>query len=622
LVGPERIVTIDHDTGDKLRVTWSRGGASSNNDSIISGADHAFINGVPSPEAVNDGLIAGIAVGSGKDNLKIALNRIQGNRGYGIYANNTEGMYIDNLIINPTLDGVHIVGPGSQVQGNYIEGAKRNPINVLNARDASITDNVMKSVVGLKVHSFHNWLPDSQMALIRIGSESASDTCINILVDNNNTIESHVNTRLAINVPYFLYVTGENTEDIKVGQGNKCSSCDTFIGGPKRTMALVDFPYYERDINGKVVIAYVDTTMTVAEIDATIDTVAAYGGGTVYARPGLYVLPNNDRIDLESGVIFEGINMGDDVAEFRVPSNGENSVFYINGKNDITIRNIFMDANVANQTDNLSYGIEIANTCERITIEKCRFQKASHGIRMAANADITEFKILNNRFVTQTQNVSANNYAIFTPTDVTAVWGAEIRGNKINGKFGSPDTNNAGGGAAIYWAGPYAKITNNTINGYNTANRGGIGVLLHPQAHHTVVSSNTFYDVNGDNISVRAEHCVIEENTISQSGDQGIVVEDTDWAVVSNNAIDSCLTAGIRLLNASHIELNGNTVRKSGYATNRPQKPDVKLIRRALISLSNRSDTDPDDELISDIVLSDNILFSDSTGTLYGIGSI
>jgi hypothetical protein len=540
--------------------------------------------------------------------IQVNENHFDNVRGVCLYTEDTRTRFTNNSL-HVGYIGVVLAGDAQNmtVTGNVIDATEGSGILISDARGVSIGDNVFRGT-GASPESTHH---DSYITLKNFsgGAESIE----NIEIDGNQFVA-------ATPPVYGIYfdANGGTINDIDVG--DNVWEADTVFAGPDRLTSVREYPIFNRNaFSGEITEAWVSDRLTVPEIEAVIDTLNANSGGTMYIQPGDYVLPasgSGQTIDLKSNVNLVGMVMEDQElnpiaggANFRIiggVSGSPKAVFSINGQENIRLENLFIDANYDSAAaDSVNhYGVRIyGSTNQNIIIERNEFKRCTHGVIVENGAVVYLLKIRDNRFVPQlVVGDEWRAYSVFTHTGATAT-GAVVSGNTMVATGATTQSGNA-----IYWGTDHGKIMGNYINNYDT----GIGVLILAGAAHNTVSDNTFRNVAGDNISVRGTHTIVSGNNSFNSGDQGIVVEDTEWAVVSGNAVDSARTPGIRVLNSKNVTITGNTVRWSGY--------DASILdsRQALIALSNRDDDAPR-ELITDVTIVGNVLYSDTSTTLYGI---
>ena len=327
------------------------------------------------------------------------------------------------------------------------------------------------------------------------------------------------------------------------------------------------------------------TEINQAMNNASVGDIVHIKAGTYILNYGFDAIFASGSIDMKDGVILEG---EDDKTILRL-KDGYNYTEYIGlissskaGRTtDITIRNLCLDANLANTPDlrkgvDGSYGILIfgAQNClidgvrientsldgiaisrwssNNLTIKNCNIQKIGHD-------GIFGHVSLDNCLI-------ENNY-------IDVLGGAQGNGNK-----------------AIRVGGDNLTIRNNTaIGGWSAINGGGNNIIIENNRVSAVIAAgiefggsnvtiknNVIYDVSygmwtpsgiGIHLSSNPSNIYILSNTIDGgAGGDGIRIEDGDGIHIKNNIITDWGDYGINNIDGSNVFASYNNITNSGIS--------------------------------------------------------
>lgn len=362
----------------------------------------------------------------------------------------------------------------------------------------------------------------------------------------------------------------------------------------------------------------------------------APSGGILKLMPGVYSFgtgSSGQPLEPQSNTTITGVSDGEDIAELslNVAAGGSGSqslILFDNGSQDnIVIENILFDGNldVADPPGFTRIGIKFDNNAStHVTIRNCTFRNLSAGIEIEADAPIEDLVVEDCLFQAQVldSSISMHGINMVQPTG-THPKRVTIRNCEFTG-FSSVDADTSRDNYAIRISADNSLITGNYFHDYGrgdltgaTATAGlidGFGIFVEAGTQDVLISNNLFKNVMGDNISIRGKGVEIVGNRIVGSRDQGIVVEDVydSNCLISNNVIDSSYTAGIRVLNSTHVGIVGNYINTAQLRSTLTNPTYM-----ALISIANLQDATVDS--ISDVLIDGNTLLSQYGNTRFGI---
>lgn len=306
-----------------------------------------------------------------------------------------------------------------------------------------------------------------------------------------------------------------------------------------------------------------------------------------------------------------------------------NAITFTASGSDMVIENLGVTGTdpVADNTERAIYG----DTITDIVIQNCFFEKQNTTIQLAT---ATRSKIINNEFfdtaegataaegtavlltLTSTHCLVENNtfkaihrHAIYLSSGTRYT---VVRGNTI-------DTCREGAIQQYALAAQNACIHNviegNTIKDIDTATTIGHGITTTENCQYFIIKGNSVSgaDTNGIHIEGNAGNIskpaygVIEGNIINTTGDNGILLQNTDDCIVANNIIKSTTTYGI------NVAANGADVGSYCY---RNQLHNNRIITAGSYAINIGTSR------VIDTVIGYNLISGSVTGDIYQNGSL
>ena len=307
-----------------------------------------------------------------------------------------------------------------------------------------------------------------------------------------------------------------------------------------------------------------------AAINAAIAALPA-GGGTIYLMEGTYTI--DSTLTIWNNTTLAGSGNGSTIIKLKDASNvsidmvSMYNTFY---KTNITVRDLQIDGNSANQTAGTQIGIHtrrvgrasssydgmVGLIVEGVSVKNMR----GHGIYLeqTANSRITNSYFTGNTGVgindssggAGTANVISNN-TVNTNTAQGIIAGGDnstVSGNTVS----------SNGTSGIYISSSSAKVLGNTIL-TNT----GYGVLV--AADGAEVKDNTISGNTGNGILLDASGAQVDANEITSNGATGIYMDISEVdSRITNNTINSNTGNGIQGERAnSNTTITGNTIKSN-----------------------------------------------------------
>ena len=292
-------------------------------------------------------------------------------------------------------------------------------------------------------------------------------------------------------------------------------SSGVYPGAPSYTVWKEGSNYFAKDSNGQIDYSGTNATEITENIIAN--------GNYLFFKTGIY--DGLQALSLENNMIIEG----EANTVLKLKDSASNHLFRIDGKQNITIKNLVFDGNGGAQSSQDRYCIYMYNNPSDITVENCVFTNfVGYAVYMyAASGTSNNIKIMNNKFINPQ---STSNYAIIV---LHFLEYSEISGNIIHGSSGSTDY------AIFIKYSNHTVITNNIINGTGCGIavwKSGTANLL---SHHVTVSDNTISNLWNDtdshwSILMLASHSSVMGNVIYNSARDAIVVSESHVTVTGN----------------------------------------------------------------------------------------
>ena len=280
---------------------------------------------------------------------------------------------------------------------------------------------------------------------------------------------------------------------------------------------------------------YVNTSTTSAQttINSAITALGSQGG-TVYLMDGTYIIDGSITPTAKTTIIGSGPGT---VIKLK---NGINANFtaVTNSASEVTIANLTVDGNSANNTSGTQRGIAVSGggsatvagtTMTSITASSFR----NEGIYITGGSShkITNSQILANGttgvYLGATYSVVSGNTIASNATSGVAIYSS-------NNTVSSNTLRANGVGVYVQGAG-YNTITGNTISG-STGTTNGAGIDLWNGSTYNTITGNTIDSgaYNGISLRTSSNNNLVANNTISGNAEAGIFI-----TLSSNNTIQS-----------------------------------------------------------------------------------
>jgi parallel beta-helix repeat protein len=280
-------------------------------------------------------------------------------------------------------------------------------------------------------------------------------------------------------------------------------------------------------------------TRTNSGIESALAALPA-AGGLVYLTPGAYAITGDIDIDRNNVII-----MGAGANTVLTLANATNvDVFSINGYDNITIRDLTIDGNKANNTTN-GDGIDLSTGSTDFHAENLTIHDTVHG--GVKSITPTRFKVLNSYFYDIGKaGVDPHTYGF-----AVSVYGTgsdiEIAGNTIT---------NALGDGSIF------------VYGTDTSNRNE-NVRIHDNEISGIVTGDEkccIQFVFGNNGTMTGNNCHdnLNDGTAPDYGNNGICSFNSSNVTISGNTVENVDGTGIEVYGDNHT-VTGNVVKTAGF---------------------------------------------------------
>jgi len=297
-----------------------------------------------------------------------------------------------------------------------------------------------------------------------------------------------------------------------------------------------------------VVVAAADTPSKLkSRADFICDGTSATGGDeaeinaalsmadTVILCPGTYWLSGSIRLGNNQTLQGSGLAT---VLKLKDNYNADISLIVAISKSRVTIANLTVDGNKANQTDGEQYGIYFENTTNS-KIESC------HIMNMMGGGIF---------LVSSSNNVIAGN--ICQNNDYDGIFLFDSSNN--NTVTGNTCQNNGGSGILL------TDSSNNRVTG-NTCQNNFDGISLIDSSNNAV-AGNTCQNNGGNGISLAYfGNNTVTGNICQNNGFNGIYLFDSSNNTVAGNTCQDNDSCGILLVNSSNNTVTGNTCQNNSY---------------------------------------------------------
>lgn len=368
-----------------------------------------------------------------------------------------------------------------------------------------------------------------------------------------------------------------------------------------------------------------DTTSDTTYIQQAIDAAAA-NYAPVWIGAGEWMIDN--QIRLKSGTTLHGAGAGITVIKNTDASFHANQLAVL-GDSSITIADLTLDGNV---TSRMTYtnGLKIQGgsngRCNDIRVLNVNFNDHQNGIDCGTVSTAENVLIQGCNFVGQSATTARASRAM-NMRSAARNW--RISYCDATGGLPQPAAEAAiPGGDLFNVDGIGVTISNITLHDFShgladtAANLpGGIGMFVSPTSRNVVISSCSFDNVAGDNLSIRGGGVTVSNCSFRYVRDQGIVIEGDpassaspiELVSVSGCTIDSTRTTGIRVIHAREVSLDGNTIRYPAALA--PLGSATQGGARSGIGVFNTAAS----ESILSVSITDNFIIGDTDSTRYGI---
>lgn len=301
------------------------------------------------------------------------------------------------------------------------------------------------------------------------------------------------------------------------------------------------------------------STDDITAINAAIQ--AASAGDSVWFPAGTYIIST-------SIIPKSGVSLKSDYATIKLKNASNTDMVTFNGVfSNLTIEGIIFDGNQTNQTyNNDMNGINFTAACLNVWIRNCKFINITgRCIETNPASNVDNIHIVDNKFIDylyQGVNLQATSNAfisnnIFDNESVTATdtpYGVScnvVTNVTINDNIIILSGTGSGNGFGITVRdGINTKIDNNTIDGQDYVNIGGISCDTNIRTSDYTITNNTIFECEGT-------------GGIEVGGDTDF---GTERATINNNTLESCHKSGI-ILNGGivdNVTINGNILRDCG----------------------------------------------------------
>lgn len=345
---------------------------------------------------------------------------------------------------------------------------------------------------------------------------------------------------------------------------------------------------------------------------------AAVNHAPVWIGAGEWLI--SGQIRLKSGTSIQGA--GADVTVIKsLSTHGPGNQLAVLGDSSITIADLTLDGNMT-ERDTFIVGLKIQGSSTTratdIRVLNCTFRDHQNAIDCGTVGTAENVLIQGCNFVTQSATTARTSKSI-QMQETARNWRisyCDVTGGLAN------TTGGAGGGSAMALDGIGVTVSNVTIHdyahGFSVAGiPAGIGMWVDPGSRNVVISSCTFDNVAGDNMSIRGGGVAVSNCSIRYSRDQGIVIEGDGTRIglvtVTGCTIDSTRAAGIRVINARDVTISGNTIKNTAALLS--LGPAVSAGAKAGVSLFNTAAS----ESVLMVSVTDNLIIGDADSLKYGI---
>lgn len=307
----------------------------------------------------------------------------------------------------------------------------------------------------------------------------------------------------------------------------------------------------------------VDGTADDVQIQAALDAVSALGGGTVFLKEGTY--NTTVRIDIPSNITLEGEDKNSTIIKMAAATNLTVLKSSTEGNSHITIRNLTIDQNGANQSS--AGGGFSADKIDDLTVENCIF-KTSYVFNLIITSG-SGTALTGTLTFTNADSTVTGSSTLFT-TELAV--GRIIKTN--GGKFcrvasiasntsleldrAFEYTTESGVAATSYTGNQRIRIINNEFRGSRTTDNVGLGILV-----DGLVTGNQSHD-SGGGYGFGPDHCFYTKfigNACYNNDNDGIGMETCSYCeVIGNTCYGSVSGNGIRLLSGSYRNLIANNI--------------------------------------------------------------
>jgi len=319
-------------------------------------------------------------------------------------------------------------------------------------------------------------------------------------------------------------------------------------------------------------------------INTAINAIVTYGG-EIMLLEGTYTI--DGPIQLKDGITLSGMGPNT-IIKLKDGFNSNISMVthYTQaapGNKNMTIKDLTINGNEANQTSGTTNGIYFVNctdTTTRIIVRNCYLLDFRSGVGVYVD---TSKSVIVDKCVVKgadvagvygsTSTFSVVNNTINNSTDGIYLSGCsdcvvannDIFSNTSDGlHFVSTTVRTAVTGCTLYNNGESGlRINGSTYNnvvGNVFRNNTGAGALIESASNYTTLVGNSFY-LNQINVKVDTSHyCLMAGNTCSYATQHGIYFNAANWACVSSNVVYMNGYHGIYLYNNSRCNLENNNV--------------------------------------------------------------
>ena len=235
---------------------------------------------------------------------------------------------------------------------------------------------------------------------------------------------------------------------------------------------------------------------------------------------GVYTVSKSILQNQSQNVSFQGRGVNKSIiqagATFEAGKN--NNIFAINSYGDLSFRNLTFR--------NCKYAL-VPNNCQRFTLENCQFLRCGSSGAVTNHNNTLSQNDQNDRWTDQSLHALSN-----------------------------------GGAVRVDGAAEFVQIRNNYVQHCLRGLRVSGGI------RGGLIESNFVRDISESGIYLNAgcTDFTIQDNTILNANNNGILTVENRYVQIKNNTIKECWNTGIMCWSTSEVTITNNNIRDCGYA--------------------------------------------------------